>query len=55
MSHEASPHWSEWAWLRNTYLRFLLRNTADEMHTVAHQNFFAASTLADRGTQWAEE
>src|SRR3954447_550301 len=53
--HEASPYWSEWMVGRKTYCRFLSLNTAEATQTFAHMNFFAASTFAAIGTQWALE
>ena len=52
---DAQPNWSLWTCGRNTYLRFLSLNTAEATQTLAHMNFFWASTFWASGTQWALE
>ena len=49
------PNWSPLACGRNTYLKFLPSNTADEMQVVIHMNFLSCSTRAATGTHCAEE
>ena len=52
---DAQPNWSLWTCGRNTYCRFLSLNTAEATQTLAHMNFFCASTFCASGTQWALE
>ena len=49
------PNWSPLACGRNTYLKFLLSSTAEEMQVVIHMNFLSCSTRAATGTHCADE